>query len=380
MKTAAIICEYNPFHLGHLRQFRLVRELLGSDTAIVCVMSGNYAQRGLPAMWDKFSRAEAAVACGADLVLELPVTKVLQSAEGFACGGVEILSRLGCVDYLCFGAECGDVDKLMTLAKRLEEESCRQILLQQLKKGLPYAAARQIAAGDTEDILSSPNNILGLEYCRAILQQNSRLLPLAVARNGDYHTDTPHPQEPSATAVRAQFPDGIWKELVPEPAVKYLSGAWYDLSFGARAVLARLRALPDEQWRHCAHGSEGLWSKAMKASRSEHTVEAIMNAVKSKRYPMTRIQRLLMCAYLGITQEDLQLPICYCRILAASQTGRKLLRQAKQSQALPLVNPGEVPKDAAYYALETRCADLYTLFCTQDMTPCRTEQTYRLRL
>ena len=115
MKTAGIICEYNPFHLGHARQLRLTRELLGQETAIVCVMSGNYVQRGVCAMWDKFTRARAAVACGADVVLELPLTHVLQSAEGFSRGGVELLSRFG-AEYLCFGAECGNGAALMKLA------------------------------------------------------------------------------------------------------------------------------------------------------------------------------------------------------------------------------------------------------------------------
>lgn len=380
MKTVGIICEYNPFHLGHLRQFRLVREKLGEDAAIVCVMSGNFLQRGVPAMWDKYARANAAVACGADLVLELPVTKVLQSAEGFARGGVEILSRLGCVDNLCFGAECGDAEKLMLLAEKLDTATCRQVLLQQLDKGLSYAAARQIAAEDSEDLLSRPNNILGLEYCRAIRQLGSRLIPVAVTRNGDYHAACPDREEPSATAVRAQFPDGIWKELVPAQAADYMTGAWYSSACGERAVLARLRALTDEDWQQCAHGSEGLWSKAMKASRSACSVQAIMAAVKSKRYPMTRVQRLLLCAYLGITQNDLQAEISYCRVLAASDTGRTLLRQAKQHEELPLVNPGQTPADPVYYGLETRCADLFTLFCAQENTPCRTEQDARLSL
>ena len=119
MKTAGIICEYNPFHLGHARQLRLIRQALGEDTLVICAMSGNYVQRGAPAMWDKFTRARAAVACGADAVFELPITTVLQSAEGFARGGVEILTRLG-VDVLSFGAECPDGNRLMSLARKID--------------------------------------------------------------------------------------------------------------------------------------------------------------------------------------------------------------------------------------------------------------------
>ena len=379
MKTAGIICEYNPFHLGHARQLRLTREALGSDTAIVCVMSGNYVQRGEPAMWDKFTRARAAVACGADVVLELPVTSVLQSAEGFARSGVEILTGFG-VDYLSFGTECGDGDLLMSFARQMDTENFRQRLRAGLDQGLSYAAARQQALQDQNAILSAPNNILGLEYCRAILSTNSNLQPLVIHRNGDYHAVSPSADAPSATAVRAQYPHGDWTPYIPESAAEILSGqTWYSTGFGERAVLARLRAMTDEEWSKCAHGSEGLWSKAMKAARNENSLEAVINSIKSKRYPRTRIQRLLLCAYLGITQEDLNRPLPYIRVLALSERGRPLLRQAKNAEKLELINPGQTPSDRKYYSLETRCSDLFTLFAAPGYpTVSQLEQNARL--
>ena len=379
MKTAGIICEYNPFHLGHARQLRLTRELLGQETAIVCVMSGNYVQRGVCAMWDKFTRARAAVACGADVVLELPVTRVFQSAEGFARGGVELLSRFG-AEFLCFGAECGDGAALRKLAAKMDDPDVSVRLRAALDRGLPYAAARQIALGDETGILSQPNNILGLEYCRAISVLGSSMQPLVIRRTGNYHDPTPQPEAPSASAVRSLYPDGVWQAFVPAEAVPIFSGApWYDLSFGERAVLARLRSLTPEEWEACAHGSEGLWRKAWKAARSQPDLEHIIDAVKSKRYPRTRIQRLLLCAYLGITQDDLAKPITYARILAASAQGRTLLRQAKQRGKLPLVNPGQLPPDREYYTLETRASDLFTLFAAEGFpTPCATEQNARI--
>lgn len=381
MKTVGIICEYNPFHLGHKRQFDLVREAFGQDTNIVCVMSGNYVQRGAPAMWDKFTRASTATSCGADLVLELPVTKVLQSAEGFARGGVEILSKSGIADILCFGAECGDAGKLMALAKQLNSPEAIASLQEHLSQGLSYPAARQLAANDTDSILSSPNNILGLEYCRAILHCNSSLIPFAVQRNGNYHSIDADSSEPSATAIRALFPNDDWMTYVPNDAANILKRAVrYTTENGERAMLARLRALTDEEWEHCAHGTEGLWSKAMKACRQEHSLENIIDAIKSKRYPRTRIQRLLMCAYLGISHEALQAPLFYTRLLAASERGRKLLKTMKASGNLTVVNPGERPDRSDYYRLETRSADLFTLFCTEDIFPCATEQNTRLKL
>ncbi len=379
MKTVGIICEYDPFHLGHLRQLKLIRETLGQDTAIVCAMSGNYVQRGMPAMWDKFTRADAAVACGADLVLELPVTKVLCSAEGFARGGVELLTRLGIVDHLCFGAEHADASILMALAEKLDETN--DALHTALSQGLSYAAAKQKAAGDDQGILTLPNNILAVEYCRALRHFKSPITPLPIQRTGAYHALEADIDAPSATAVRALFPKGDWERFLPPPSAKQLKEAdWYALPFGERAMLGRLRGLSDEDWSLCAHGSEGLWSKAMKAARRECSIEAIIEAVRSKRYPRTRIQRLLLCAYLGITAQDLALPLFYTRILAASETGRTLIRRIKKSSNLPLINPGQTPENTMYYRIETRSSDLYALFGASDHLSCQMEQNARLKL
>ncbi len=363
MKTAGIICEYNPFHLGHLRQVHLIREQFGADCAIIGIMSGNYVQRGMPAMWDKFTRAKAALSCGVDLILELPITGVLQSAEGFASTGVDILSRLACVEYLCFGVEHGNEGTYLSLAKQVDGDDFRQALRENLDAGLPYAAARQKALGDNTDFLTAPNNILALEYCSAILKKNSPLRPFTVTRNGNYHDPIPQMQAPSASGIRNLYPHGEWKRFVPAAAAKVLeTAAWYHLPFGERAVLARLRTLEDDQWEACAHGSEGLFRKAMKAARTQDDFEAVVAAVKSKRYPRTRIQRFLMCAYLGISDADLKKPVPYVRVLGANETGRNLLRRAKDIGDLPLINAGETPQDPYFYQLEQRAARLYTLF------------------
>ena len=382
MKTVGIICEYNPFHFGHQRQFDLIRQQLGEDTRIVCVMSGNYVQRGLPAMWSKLVRAEAALRCGANLVLELPITGVLQSAEGFAHAGAEILTKLNCVDYLCFGAECGSADPLWELALQSDTPEASDELQTALGQGLPYPAARQQALRDTDHLLQSPNNILGLEYCRALIHLESPVKPMAILRSGDYHASIPHPTEPSATAVRSLYPYGNWQEYVPSETANTLKTAqWYDLRYGERAMLARLRGLSDEEWAACAHGSEGLWSKAMKASRSQPSYEAIITAIKSKRYPRTRLQRLLLCAYLGISQRALVQPIPYVRALAADENGRSILRTAKHAEQITLINSGQTPSDPDYYRMECRAADLYTLFASSDESaPCQTEQAGRIVL
>ena len=174
MENIGIVCEYNPFHNGHARQLRFARE----QGNVICVMSGNYVQRGEPALVDKLCRAEAAVRSGADLVLELPATYSLRSAEGFAEGGVEILSSLGCVDRLCFGSESGESAPLMELAMLLDSSAFSVALRQKLEIGISFPKARQMAVeelGGRGELLERPNDILGVEYCKALQRRNSSI-------------------------------------------------------------------------------------------------------------------------------------------------------------------------------------------------------------
>lgn len=384
VKIAGIICEYNPLHLGHMRQFALLRKLLGADAAIVCVMSGNYVQRGEPAVFDKFTRSRAAVACGADLILELPLTKAVSSAEAFCRGGVEVLNRLGCVEYLCFGSETGTLDPILKTAELLCSESLDGAIQQQLKTGLSYPAARQRALeqlGGDGTLLRRPNDILAVEYCKALLTTRSRLAPLAIQREGDYHAAGLEGPYPSATAVRAQMAAGqSWLELTPAPARGvFASAAQYRYEAGERAMLARLRGLSDEEFARLPYGAEGLWSKVKTACRTESSVEAVLQAAKSKRYTYSRLKRMLLCGYLGVFQEQLDWQIPYVRILAFSKAGQAVIRACRQVGELELVNAGSPCPDPAYWALERRAADLYSLFAVDDAdTTCGMEQAGRV--
>lgn len=371
MAAVGIVCEYNPFHLGHEKQFRLARGACGADTPVVCLMSGNFVQRGAPALFDKTVRARAAVECGASLVLELPVTCALSSAEGFARGAAEIFDRLGAVDTLCFGSETGDTAAIVRAAEAMAAPEFTQALRSALSGGQSYPAARQRALEQTLGdgaLLTAPNDILAVEYCKALSERQSRIRPLAVRREGGYHSETPDAENPSATSVRAELlRGGDWRSLVPAAAAAVYDGApRYELRHGERAMLARLRAMTDAEWAAVPFGSEGLWSKVMRAARTERTVEDILSTAKSKRYPRTRLQRLLMCAYLGLTQAELAAPIPYVRVLAFDQAGRVLLRRMRQHGGIPIVNAGERPADAAYFTLERRCAALYGLFAGDD--------------
>ena len=378
MKTVGIICEYNPLHLGHQKQMDRIRAEFGENTAIVCAMSGNFVQRGAPAIIDKSVRARAAVACGADLVLELPVTCALSSAEGFAAGGVKLLSPL--CDALCFGAETANRDILMTAAEALLSDGFPPLLRQELDTGKSFPAAREAAMkrmGVGTDILSQPNNILAVEYCKAILAQNSPMEPFPIHRQGSYHALAADADNPSATAVRnLMLIAHNWKHCVPHNARAILEDApLHSTAAGEKAILAKLRTMTDADFEALPYGSEGLWRKLMHASRRENSLEDILNATKSKRYTRTRLDRMVMCAFLGITAKDLTLEIPYTRVLAFSGRGRAILSAAKKEHCY--LNAGE-SFDHPYWSLENRCGDLYGLFCTEGIEPPGREEERRI--
>lgn len=362
MKIIGVICEYNPLHLGHQKQLNQIRAKYGSDATIVCVMSGNFVQRGKPAIVDKTLRAKAAVLCGADLVLELPVTAALSSAEGFAAGGVRILSQM--CDTLCFGAETADADALLTTAQALLSDSFPPLLREELDAGKSFPAARQAALqhmGVASGILSLPNDILAVEYCKAILSQNANMDIFPIHRGGNYHDDQVDAENPSATAVRKlMLGDHHWKSCIPDPAREIFEDApLHNMAAGERTVLARLRTMTDREFEALPYGAEGLWRKLMHACRSCGTLEEILAATKSKRYTRTRLDRMVMCAFLGITIELLEAPVPYTRVLAFNDKGRAILKKAKKNARF--LNAGE-SDDHPYWELEKRCADLYGLF------------------
>lgn len=375
MEIVGIICEYNPLHLGHAGQIRRIRQTLGGDTAVVCLMSGSFVQRGAPAVYPKSVRAAAALQAGADLVLELPVTYALSSAEGFAMGGVEILSRL--CTRLCFGAECGSEDALMSLARGLLSPGFPSALRTFLDQGLSFPAARQQALhtlGLDAGLLSSPNNILGVEYCKAILKLGCAMSPLVIHRPGDYHAQTADPCAPSATALRRMVVQGqSIRSYVPTEL--FQNAPVHTLAAGERAILARLRTMSEEEFSVLPYGGEGLWRKLMHESRRQPDLESILTAVKSKRYTRTRLDRMVMCAFLGIDQQTMSAPAPYARILGFDRRGRELLALTRKSGFF--LNVG-TRIDHPYWLLEQRCADLYGLFAVDGPEPAGSEPRQRI--
>lgn len=372
LKTVGIICEYNPLHLGHQLQMSRIREEYGHDSTIVCLMSGNYVQRGEPAIFDKMIRAEAAVRAGADLVLELPILACLSSAEGFASCGVEILGRI--CDVLSFGTESLSADALFATASALLSPEFSVFLKEALLGGCSFPAARQQAL---LHLCSSapvrPNDILATEYCKAILQKQLPITVFPIFRNGDYHSETLTVDAPSATSIRKAIPMGdAWKASVPDCVHDLFDNAvLHSLNEGEKAILYRVRTMSDAEFEALPYGSEGLWRRFMHACRVGRDLSEIIAMTKTKRYTRTRINRMLLCAFLGINQTDFKTSSPYVRVLAFNDVGRKILRD--KSNVVSFQNAG-VPSKDPYWTLEQRCADLYGLFSQEAEQPGREKQ------
>lgn len=356
MAVTGILCEYNPFHKGHAKQIRYLKDR--GDT-VVCLMSGDYVQRGEPALLDKSLRAKAALEAGADLVLELPVQVSLSSAEGFAAGGVGILSIL--CDTLCFGAEHPKATDFFATAEALLSNRFSFFLREELAAGVSFPRARQAALermGMESGLLVSPNDILGVEYAKAVLAGGKRMKLEPIFRGGDYHADAADPEDPSATALRKLFREGgDWTPYVPNPEI-FCGAALHTLEAGERAVLAKLRSMDEAEFEALPYGSEGLWRKFQTACEQERTIEDILEATKSKRYTRTRLNRMLLCAFLGLTDRDMKQAAPYVRLLGLSEEGGRLLRERKNSF---IVNAGE-RKRCPYEERERKLSALYGLF------------------
>lgn len=374
MKTVGIICEYNPFHNGHAKQLAAINGVK------VCLMSGNYVQRGEPALLDKFTRAKAAVLCGADLVLELPLTYAIASAEGFARGGVEVLTRLGCIDGLCFGSESGEIEDIMETARLLLTEPFRAALRSELASGVSFPRARQNAVetlGGDGSVLENPNDILAVEYCKTLLLLQSPIEPMTLRREGSYH-ESLQGENPSASVLRRT---DDWRGFVPEKALEVFEAApRYTLRAGERAWLARLRAMSESEFEALPYGSEGLWRKVMHACHAEATLEDILEAAKSKRYTRSRLKRMLLCAFLGISEEMLKRSVPYVRVLALNANGAAVVREARKDGSIAVINAGENASEAQYGELERRASALYGLFREGQPAPAEAqERVFALR-
>jgi len=373
MRVAGIIAEYNPLHRGHLRLLEAVREQLGQDAAVVCVMSGNFVQRGDFAITRKHVRAMAAVESGADLVLELPLPWAVSTAERFADGGVQVLLGTGLVTHLAFGSEAGDTVALQALADCLDSEPYRDALRRRLNGGASFAACRQAAVGallgeDTAALLASPNNNLGVEYLRALRHRGGTLAPLTVRRD-----DGGHDGPASASAIRDLLRQGEREEALSRMAPAMAKAYRAEEAAGRapalretceRAILARLRSMTEADFAALDSGGEGMYRRLYNASRTAASLDGLLSAAKTKRYAYARLRRMVLWAYLGLTDFPERVP--YLRVLAANAAGRALLARMRKTASLPvLTKPADVrrlsPEARRVFALEAQAADLYVL-------------------
>lgn len=357
MKTVGIAAEYNPFHNGHQYHIRETRRQAGEDACVIAVMSGDFVQRGEAAMFSKFARAEAACLCGADLVVELPLPWSLASAERFASGAVDLLASLH-VDVISFGSETGTVDDLTELASLLKEKSFTEMVLSELRQNpnQGFAAARQKMAermlGKDLPLMQQPNNILALEYLKAIQIRKYTMLPIAVKRIGAGHDQRGDSFYPSATELRERMRERNWDcRGIPDPAslifrTEAERGRIANDSFRLGLIyLSRLRFLEESVFYTLPDSNEDLGRRLYKAIRKSRGYAEIIDITATKRYSKARVRRLCTSAVLGLQKSDFSDIPPYARILAFNDKGKRYIREMSGKTSIPLlIKPSNVKK------------------------------------
>ncbi len=354
MKTAVIICEYNPFHTGHKYHFDKIREELGSDTAIIAIMSGNFVQRGECAIIDKSVRARCAVTAGADLVLELPFPYSMASAEFFAAAGVQIANEIKLADYLSFGSECGDISALRTVAEAMLSDRYKSELLKLMsdaeKSNSGYPAlseqAYKNAFGDSIGVEFSPNNILALEYLKSLMLTKSSISPHTVKRIGADYNDSEIVEKAhqSASAIRILMKDSINSALDYIPDI-CKSAMLEGIEAGelpcdgerlSSAVISFFRLNPTTANDiHDAVG--GLYNRLHKASLEATTISSLTNLAATKKFTMARVRRAMWFSYFGVTSSEMRSLPRYTQALAMNDVGKALLKRIKKISDFPIL-------------------------------------------
>ncbi|WP_373229961.1 nucleotidyltransferase [Cohnella sp.] len=390
MSTVGVIVEYNPLHNGHLFHLQQSKKITGSDN-VVAVMSGHFLQRGEPALADKWARAEMALHAGCDLVLELPVAYSAQPAQWFAYGAVSLLEATGVVDSICFGSESGDLDSLMLMASLLADEppAFAALLATKLKEGLPYPSAFTAAAkaylqdqgmGEIAFSLEQPNHTLGLHYLISLRKINSRIAPYTLRREkSEYNqADITDGQIASATALRklllGEF--GSLEQLTPFAPPSTIEILRREMNAGrapvhwehfARPLFHELLRLDEADIASYAEVTEGLEYRIKKVlpALQKLTVFELLQALKTKRYTHTKLQRMLLRILLGhhkekLTAQRLATGIDYIRVLGFSERGQRLLHEMRTKAAIPVITSA-ARIASPYLAMDARATAVYSL-------------------
>ena len=353
MKVAAIISEYNPFHNGHLYQVNKIRDILGEDTAIVAVMSGNFTQRGEIAVADKTVRAEAAVRSGVNLVLEIPFPFCMSSAEIYAKSGVKIADSIGVVDYLVFGSECGDIHTLKEIASNMlsrefsEEIGRIQKECEGREIGYPKAADKRLFPQHAPEAIFAPNNILAIEYIKALKEIESSIEPLTIKREavGYKSSFIPESNIQSASAIRELARENVLSALgyVPTSAKEAFLEAEKSGKFPTSeerldaAVISILRLNSPDRIRDIHDTAGGLYNRLYELSHRTAKISQLVNKAETKKFTKSRIRRAIYYSCFGVTSSEVKALPSYTQVLALDGIGRKLLREIGKMTRLPVI-------------------------------------------
>ncbi len=386
MKTSGIIAEYNPFHNGHKYLIDKAKEMGATHT--VAVMSGNFVQRGEPALFNTAARVNAALEGGIDLVLQLPLPYAVSGAQNFARGGVEVLNGTGVVDKLIFGTESADKQKLSDLSDFLISGAPDDEIKAQLQQGITYAKARENAIvklnPQLADVVTAPNNILALEYVNSIKKSGSNMDFEGVCRIGAEHdSDKLSGSFASASQLRKMIiaGEGIEK-YVPNYKLYADLPVFNAVAFNKyeTAILYKMRTATAEEIALSPDVSEGIENRIKAAAESAVTLEELYSLTKTKRYTHARIRRIVLSTLLGLTAEMASKPVPYIRVLGFNQRGAELLREMKKSASLPIVTKAADVADLSteakeMFALECRATDVYNLL-SETPLPAGEEKKY----
>lgn len=390
-KVAGIIAEYNPFHNGHVWQINKIKEKLG-DIPIVAVMSGHFLQRGQATILDKWSRAQIAVQEGIDLVIELPFIYSCRSAQYFAQGGVEIFNATNIVTNLCFGIEENSIEQLEKVAQISLTDNFQKTLKTHLQAGNTYAKAIELSLENSldskKDFLHGSNNILAIEYLKALAKTNSPIKPLGIKRQTAQHLDNKiYSDIASATAIRHELKtnklsDNLLKTL-PLNSQLILKEKYQQKqlllneNIIENLLFYRLRQLTPNDMLNIADISEGLENRITKAAYATTNLTDLIEAIVSKRYPQTRILRILTQLLVANDNTLKHSPIPYIRVLAFNDIGRKLIKKIRSKTVFPLIInlPDFKNKQAAFpyivnksLMLDVNATDIFQILLKTNIT------------
>lgn len=393
MKISALICEFNPLHNGHIYLIDKMRQ--SGATHIVGIMSGNFVQRGECAVMNKLRRSECAIKNGVDIIIELSVPYALSSAENFARGGVETAIAVN-ADELWFGSECNNIDLLKRIVEIQKDANVQKLTSEEMKKGITQVKAlsnaiSELYGTDFKETMLSPNNILGIEYLKALDNLKAEIKPKTIKRIAVEHdSGVSSGNFASASYLRnlcrenlddcLRFMDSYTLEVLKNEIKSGYAPA--TLKNGERAIIAKLRTMTPKDFLQLPDVSEGLENRIYEAVQKFTSLDEITDHIKSKRYTHARIRRILMCAYLGITQQMQKQPIPYIRPLCFNENGATLLKKA--SEKLPIITSTAKSLTTLegnaleFLKLEVKASELWGLF-TPNIYPCLSDKLNFIR-